>query len=221
MHKTIWMALAAADLLASDPSRAMDPVNKPGLPGMAAPATTISPVFHQLVVFTLPAHFRAVFEKTNGSFYIREHVADGDNEEHWTRMVTLTATRDLASSQNASAQGLVERIAAGFGRHCPDTFAGASLGQRLVGSYEGFVVIASCGHVQSGSGSYSETAIMMSVKGSADYYTLQWAERGPASAQPLKLDPAYWENQLAKLAPVRLCPIVPGEPAPYVSCVGK
>ena len=61
---------------------------------------------------------------------------------------------------------------------------------------------------------------MLAFKGSADYYTIQWAERGVGSAQPLTLDSAYWAKRLTQLAPIRLCPIVPGEPAPYVSCIG-
>ena len=63
-------------------------------------------MFHQLVVFTMPAHFMPVFEKTNGSFYIREHVPQGESVDHWTRMITLTGMKDLVSNPNVSARAL-------------------------------------------------------------------------------------------------------------------
>ena len=221
MNRTTWAALAAACVFASGLSQA-DPLNNnPGLPGMDRPAANISPVFHQLVVFTLPAHFKAVYEKTNGSFYIREHVPEGENDDHWTRMITLTATRDLAANPNVSPRAFIETIAASFRRHCPDSYASTALGRQTLGGNEGFAVVASCGRVLAGSESHSETAVMLAFKGSADYYTIQWAERGAVSARPLTLDSAYWTKRIAQLAPVRLCPIVPGEPAPYVSCVGQ
>lgn len=221
MGRTPWIALAVACVFASGPSPA-DPRNTdPGLPGMDRPAANISPVFHELVVFTLPAHFKAVYEKTNGSFYIREHVPESESDDHWTRMITLTGSRDLASNPSVSPRAFIETIAAGFRRHCPDNYATTALGPQTVGGNEGFAVVTSCGRVQSGNESHSETAVMLAFKGSADYYTIQWAERGADSARPLTVDTAYWSKRIAQLAPIRLCPIVPGEPAPYVSCVGR
>jgi hypothetical protein len=58
------------------------------------------------------------------------------------------------------------------------------------------------------------------VKGSSDYYTLQWAERAAPVDRPA-VDDAKWPERLRLLQPIRLCPIVPGEAAPYPSCVGK
>jgi hypothetical protein len=75
--------------------------------------------------------------------------------------------------------------------------------------------------LQSDKQTFSESAIMLTVKGSNDYYTLQWTERGRDSAQPLPIDVAYWTKQLARLKPIRLCPIVLGEAAPYRSCAGR
>jgi hypothetical protein len=62
---------------------------------------------------------------------------------------------------------------------------------------------------------------MLTVKGAKDFYTLQWTERGHDSAQPPAIDTAYWGRQLARLTPIRLCPIVPGESAPYPSCAAR
>ena len=62
---------------------------------------------------------------------------------------------------------------------------------------------------------------MLTLKGSNDYYTLQWTERGRDSGQPVAIDVGYWTKQLARLNPIKLCPIVAGEAAPYQSCVRR
>jgi hypothetical protein len=205
-----FMALAAPLLASAEPA------------GKEPHMTAISPVFHELVAFTLPAEFKsqnASYERTNGPFYIREHVPAGETVDHWTQMITLTGTKDLASNQNATPRAVLSSLTSHFGRHCPDTFATTELGEQAIGEHPAFAVIASCGHVQSGAESFSETAIMLVIKGSADYYSIQWARRGPSSMRALPLDSGYWNKQLDRLRPIRVCPIVPGEVAPYPSCV--
>jgi hypothetical protein len=185
------------------------------------PLSVITPVFAQLVMFSLPPEFgsqKPTYEKNSGSFYIREQVADGETRSKWTRMITLTGTRGLAANPAATPQALLARMTAGFQRNCPDSFSTAAPGAQKVAGYDAYAVIASCGRLQSDSQTFSESAIMLTVKGSNDYYTLQWTERGRDSAQPLPIDVAYWTKQLARLNPIRLCPIVPGESAPYPSC---
>jgi hypothetical protein len=221
-HRAVWLALIAAAALAQRTAQSAEPVKQdPGLPAMNAPAANSSPIFHQLVVFTLPAHFRVVSERTNGDFYIREHLPEGESVQKWTRMITLTGVRDLAANPNATPQSMTDRMAAGFRRKCPDTFSNALLGPQAVDGFEAFLAVASCGHQGSGADAYSETAVMLAVKGSSDYYTLQWVERGADAKGPLKLDAAYWTKQFDQLRPIRLCAIVPGEAPPYPSCVGK
>jgi hypothetical protein len=198
-------ALAAAESAAQPPMRA------------------VSPVFHQLVVFSLPPEFKstqATSERTNGAFYLREQVPEGETLNRWSRMISLTGTRDLASNPNATPQALLARMTAGFQRNCPDTFSSAAPGPQSIDGYAAYEVIVSCGHVQSGKDAYSEAAIMVTVKGSADYYTLQWVERGRDSPHALTVDVPYWTRQFARLGPIKLCPLVPGEAPPYPSCLG-
>jgi hypothetical protein len=57
------------------------------------------------------------------------------------------------------------------------------------------------------------------VKGAADAYTVQWAER--AAASDAAIDEAVWRGRLHELMPIRLCAIVPGEAAPYPSCLAQ
>ena len=199
---------------------ALAAAESPGGPHVA----TITPVFAQLVVFSLPPEFKSpkpTYEKNSGSFYIREQVPDGETPGKWSRMITLTGTRGLAANPGATPQAMLARMTAGFQRNCPDTFNTAAPGPQKVDGYDAYAVIASCGRLQSDNQTFSESAIMLTVKGSNDYYTLQWTERGRDSAQPLPIDVGYWTKQLARLNPIRLCTIVPGESAPYPSCVGR
>jgi hypothetical protein len=184
----------------------------------------ITPVFGQLVMFSLPPEFKSqkpTYEKNSGSFYIREQVPDGETLGKWSRMITLTGTRGLAANPNATPQAMLARMSADFQRNCPDSFSAASPGPQKVDGYDAYEVIVSCGRMESGKESYSNSAVMLAVKGSNDYYTLQWTERGRDSAGALAIDTTYWTKQLARLNPIRLCPIVPGEAAPYPSCARR
>ncbi len=184
----------------------------------------ITPVFAQLVRFSLPPEFKSqkpTYEKNSGSFYIREQVPEGETLGQWSRMITLTGTRGLASNPNATPQAMLARMSADFQRNCPDSFSTVAPGPQKVDGYDAYEVIVSCGRVDSGKESYSESAIMLTLKGSNDYYTLQWTERARDSAQARQIDVAYWTRQLARLNPIRLCPIVPGESAPYSSCARR
>ena len=188
------------------------------------PLTAVTPVFTQLVMFSLPAEFKSskpTYEKNSGSFYIREQVPEGETLGKWSRMITLTATSGLASNPSATPQAMLARMTAGFQRNCPETFSSAAPGAQRVDGYDAYEVIVSCGRLQSDKQAYSESAIMLTLKGSNDYYTLQWTERGRDSAQPVAIDVGYWTKQLARLNPIKLCPIVPGEAAPYHSCVQR
>ena len=189
-----------------------------------APLAAVTPVFAQLVMFSLPPEFKSpkpTYEKVSGSFYIRQQVPDGETLGKWSRMLTLSGSRGLAGNPNATPQSLLARMSADFQRHCPDTFSSEAPGSQKVDGYDAYEVIVSCGRVQSEKESYSESAVMLTMKGSSDYYTLQWTERGRDSAQARPIDVAYWAKQLARLNPIRLCPIVPGEGAPYSSCTRR
>jgi hypothetical protein len=85
-------AVVAALLLgASAPSHAQAP--KPASP--PASFTVISPVFSQLVAFSMPSNFVAGYEKTNGGNYTREAVPKGESVQKWTEMITVTGAKGL------------------------------------------------------------------------------------------------------------------------------
>jgi hypothetical protein len=188
----------------------------------ATTITAISPIFSELVMYSLPKEFRTVSERTSGkNYYVREAVLEGETVERWSQIITVTGAKDLASNPNASPQWLIEGISAGFKRACPDSFAVTALGALKVSGHDGFAAVASCGTVQSGTVKRAESTLLIGIKGSADYYTVQWAERGPPSSEPLPQDHAKWWKRIKLLSPITICPIVPGEAAPYPSCLGQ
>ena len=194
----------------AEPSRAESP---------EAPAslTVISPVFGQLVRFSMPANFAAVSESTRDSFYIREAVPKGETARQWSQMITITGARGQADADNFSPQGLAGVIAGGFKRACPDSFVAHGLGATKFGVHEAYAAVAGCGKV--GADGHSETALIIAVKGSSDAYTIQWAERTAPASSGGDIDEAKWQGRLHELMPIRLCAIVPGEAAPYPSCL--
>jgi hypothetical protein len=180
----------------------------------------ISPIFGQLVSFSMPSAFVVIGENTNGPSYLREAALKGETADRWTQMITMTGAKGAAANPNVSPESVAASIAGGFKSACPDTFAAKGLGPAKFGDQPAYTAVASCGSVVSAPDKHSETALVVAVKGSADYYTLQWAERTPASGKPV-IDEAKWLERLRQLQPIRLCPIVPGEAAPYPSCVSK
>jgi hypothetical protein len=180
----------------------------------------ISPIFGQLVSFAMPSNFTAVFENTKGGHYIREAVLKGETPERWTQMITVTGEKGMTLTRGASPEMFAGTIAGGFKSACPDSFAAQPLGAMTFGRFEGFAAVIGCGRIDSGPTRHSETALLIVVKGSTDYYTIQWAERGPETDEPQVRD-ARWQARLNDLSPITLCPIVTGEDAPYPSCVNK
>lgn len=182
---------------------------------------SIAPIFSQLLMTSLPKGFKTVFEKTRGAQYIRESVLDGENENKWTQMITITGAKDLASNPNLSPKKFVENMAGGFKRACPDSFSASGISEGKISGYDGYIAIVSCGTSPTTAGQTSESAIIAAIKGERDYYTVQWAERAAPSKTPIAIDTAKWTDKFKKLAPIKLCPIVPGEKAPYPSCAGS
>jgi hypothetical protein len=210
---TKFSALVAIGLLCASAiqSRAESP----------APAsfTVISPVFGQLVRISIPAGFVAVHENTEDNFYIREAVLKGETVNAWTQMITITGSRGMATVANFSPQKLAASIALGFKKACPESFAVKDLEATKLGDQDAYLAVASCGEVNSSTDRHSETALIVAVKGTSDAYTIQWAKRTPQASSPAAIDEAMWQERLRELMPIRLCAIVPGEAAPYPSCL--
>lgn len=208
-------AAAVLWLAASGPAAAQ--ASRPD--GMPASFTAISPVFGQLVAFSLPSNFVTAFEDAKPGNYTREAVPKGESVQKWTEMITLTGAKAAASAPNASAEKFAGSIASGFQRACPDSFAAKGSPTKIAG-FEAFMAVIGCGRVGGTGEMRSETALIVAIKGTADLYTLQWAERGAPAARP-DIENAKWQARMQRLAPIRLCAIVPGEKPPFPSCVGR
>ena len=210
MRATTMLAALTASLLLASAAEAQAPQS----------FRVISPIFSQLVSFAMPSNFAAVFENTKAGHYIREAVLKGETPERWTQMITVTGEKGMTLTPGASPQNFAGIIAGGFKSACPDSFAARPLGETSFGRFDGFVAVIGCGRIDSGPTRHSETALLITLKGATDYYTIQWAERGPESDEPPVKD-ERWQARLSDLNPIVLCPIVAGEAAPYPSCVNK
>ncbi|XSC46718.1 hypothetical protein ACF1BQ_013935 [Bradyrhizobium sp. RDT10] len=124
----------------------------------------------------------------------------------------------VVSPPKATPETFAGSIVGGFRSACPESFAAHGFGPTRFGDQDAYVALASCGSV--GTDRYGETALIVAVKGRSDCYTLQWAERTPAAGKPA-IDEAKWQERLRQLQPIRFCPIVPGEAAPYPNCATK
>jgi len=188
----------------------------------SAPAafTVIAPIFGQLVAFSMPSSFVTAYENTNGPNYIREAVLKGETVKDWTQMIAVTGAKGTAANPKISPESFAGSMVGGFKSACPETFTAKGFGPAKFGDQDAYVAVASCGRVEPSADKHSETALMVTIKGNSDYYTLQWAERAPTAGKNA-IDEAKWQARLRQLQPIRICPIQPGERAPYPSCAGR
>ena len=206
----IWAAVAGAQ------------EQKSGAGSAGRPATVgaVTPIYGQLVMFSYPAGFKHAHANDTGSYYIQESVLAGETVEKWSQMITVTGSKGLASNANVTPQRVIENVAAGFQRACPGSFRAVAVGTLKVSGHDAFTAFVACGAVQSGV-ARSESALLVAVKGTTDYYTIQWAERGARAEQAPVFDGDKWLARLKQLYPLKLCPRAPGEPEPYPSCINQ
>ena len=95
------------------------------------------------------------------------------------------------------------------------------MGPIKLGEQDAFAAVMACGKVTSSADGHSEAMLFVAIKGNTDGYTVQWAERGSTRAVAPGIDETKWKQRLQVLMPIRLCAIVPGEAAPYPSCVAQ
>ncbi|KVM62702.1 hypothetical protein WJ59_24770 [Burkholderia gladioli] len=188
--------------------------SQPVLPVIA----TIAPIYNQLVYFRLPTRFVSIYEGTRGDDYAHEWVLPGETNANWSQMITLTGAQNvIAKHPEADAKSYATGIAAGFQKACPQSFSAKGIYDGKLNGSDAFSMVVSCGNAAASAG-HSETTAITVVKGAKDLYTLQWAQRGPLSTKPLDIDAAMWLQRVRNLMPLKVCPIVPGEKAPYPSC---
>ena len=184
--------------------------------GASPNITAVTPIFGQVMAVRYPSQFNMVNEETKGHYYLQESVKSGETVDQWSEMITLTGRQGAASLPQASAKGFVLNIFKDFQTACPATFSILELGPRSLDGRESFAAIGSCGAVSTAEEAskhtaHSETALIVGIKGTADIYTIQWAERGQPSTRPLTLDPVVWGDRFKQLEPIRVCEHGPNE----------
>lgn len=185
---------------------------------LTGPVTT--PVFSQLVGYTKPVNFVSAFEDANATNYIHELVPQGETVEQWSQMITLSGEKGEAVDPSVTPVNVARHMASRFQSACPATFVTRGLTELKVNGHDAFVALLGCGKVRTGT-PRSEIALVIAIRGRTDVYTIQWAERSAPIEQPPTLDTDMWMARYRQLLPVRVCERVPGEPAPYPSCINS
>jgi hypothetical protein len=159
---------------------------------------TLSPLYSQLVAFSMPAGFQEVFEKDSGPTYIREAVPVGETFEQWTQMITVTAAKGLAVNPQVNPRVFVGSMADGFQKLCATSFTATVLSEgQLETGHLAFTALLDCGSVGAGKQTHRETLLVTAIQGASDVYSLQWAERSRAVEGPVKAVPypSCWPNR--------------------------
>ena len=186
------------------------------LPASAEEITAATRAYERIVAFPMPTDFVAVHEAEQDGSYLLELVPSGETVQDWSQMITLSAAEGLAH-QIGDPLDMASMIGGGFRDACPETFWGSDEGaQDVEGAEAAHLVAFSCG--DSGGGQAEIALILVALSG-ADLFTLQWAERGPASAAQVLPEMAAWRSRGEALLRMRLCPVLAGEEPPYPSCV--
>jgi hypothetical protein len=173
---------------------------------------TVMPIFSQLVEFSLPPGFQKANEKATAKNYILELVLQGETYSHWTQMITVTGEKDLAINKpQLTPQEFAEGIAKSFKSECSTTFShGKAINcNSQVDGFESFIVVLSCGSHVIPEGAVRETTLFFVIKGKRDFYTIQWAERGPASDSKVYIENDPWMERVKQILPIRLSPVIP------------
>lgn len=191
-------------------------------PQRDASVRAVTPIFSQLLAMSLPAGFVPSDEHINGPSYRQEAVPKGETVDDWSQMITVTGAQGMTQHPGVTPSGIAADLGVGYQRVCPESFTGVGVEAVQVDGNDAFVAFLGCGVAGERKGApYSESAIILVVKGLQDYYTVQWAVRGEASTTPLAFDRAAWLQRLNQLAPIVLCRKVAGEKEPYPSCVER
>lgn len=183
---------------------------------------TITQIFSQTLANGLPQGFVPVLEDVKSGFYIQEFVLKGETPYQWTQKITISGSKGLSSIPNLSPEKFtVVSFNAIKKNVCPNSYSIGRVGESKIDGYDAFTAILGCGEVPTRAGKVSEMFVTLTIKGEADYYTIQWTERGFPSSTSLVLDKSMWNERVAKLMPIKLCAIIPGELKPYPSCTSQ
>jgi len=166
------------------------------------PVVTSTPLFSQVLVFTLPAGWKLAHQSGSPNSYLMEFTPQDQEIRAWNDLVTLQAYRDLAHKPEASPKNFLGMVASRMEKACPGKAVVQSLGDTRVDGFAAHSSILGCADL----GGRSELAVYLAIRGSHDLYLIHRAFRGqPFDRAKPPLDAVRARQALASLAPVKLC----------------
>lgn len=163
------------------------------------------PVLTHEVGVDVPAEFGATpsFTDANAESALVEFQLPGETQQVWTQMFTVTAYADPSGQPaDQSAGAMAGHLLQGYSAACPTSFAAEDMGSPALAGAEAVMAgWLSCG--DTGGGTSESMVVLVAVK-EGTIFTVQWAERGPASATPLSLDMNHWLPRLDQLMTLSL-----------------
>lgn len=191
------------------------------LRGQGYSVTSITPVFSQIVSFAMPSGFVGISENTQDGVYMRESILKGQTLSNWTQMLTLAGFKDFAKNSQLDLVTFSNAYIRQMVNKCGPSSMGGKVADIKIGAYDGLISFMACAKATYSDKSYSEETLFLSIKGDSDYYVILLAERGEPTESTPTFDQPKWINKFNQIKPIKLCPRVPGESFPYLSCTNK
>lgn len=172
------------------------------------------PAGEHLLAFTLPEGFVPVDE---GEIVAR---LEGETPEAWTQALTLTVDPERIDQDPSMDVSMIGSV---MQEMCPDTLEQSWAASQDVPGTErgGYGAWNSCGTVLGSDPPRSEQLFSFAISGPSGAYVLSRVVRGPASEEGLDYDSDAIDAEIDLLiVGIKVCEKVPGEEAPYPSCIG-
>lgn len=177
------------------------------------------PVFSQVLVVSVPEGFALASEEATDGTYARTLLPPGESSKNWTRRLSYSAARGLSRDSGATLAGHAARLLSPLKAQCTSGYAEKVLTSGEQGGVERHVVVAACAAFHGRAG--GETALVSVVRGTQDYYAVEWREKTAGVDPAASIRPAGWIDAYRKIGAIRPCDPAAGEAAPYASCLAR
>jgi len=167
-----------------------------------------------------PESFDIVSEQNTPERYIRVAVPRGESADQWRQQLTVIGMQGMADNPVMTPADFAEGLSREFEKSCPASFSSKRLSNGNVNGYEQSVSISNCG-TPATSGGNSETRLLIVLKGTHDYYAIQWAEHSAPSSTPMAIDIRKWLGRRQQISPLYLCDQNLDGDATNTDCAGE
>lgn len=185
------------------------------VPPQATPTAVL--VFDSIVSLRIPAGFKVASEIKEADYYALSLIPQAESAETWTEMVSVTGNKGLGKTLAPSAFTSVTQTT--FKTRCPASYAFLSLGELSVDGRPTSASVHGCGSAKADKGDQKDISLNIVFRDKDNMLSVQWSVRGAAENAPPQLDRNVWASRIKALEPIKVCPRVPGEKAPFPSCL--